>query len=224
VTAKRGAGDGLAQIGTIRSEEFDIGNVTVAGDLGGIRGGDDNFETVGLASLKVRTYGRYGLDTQPPASMNFTPQLGGEINGGIGTLTVQRDLVDANLDIGGSIGRLTIGGSLIASADVGTIFASGSIGNVKIGQDLVGGSGTGHGRIVSEGGIGSVIIGGSIIGGSGDSSASIESGDAIGPIKIAHNIIGGTGANSGSSFQTSRQVSESVAHWSVAAERLAVGS
>jgi hypothetical protein len=27
VTAKRGAGDGLAQIGTIRSEEFDIGNV-----------------------------------------------------------------------------------------------------------------------------------------------------------------------------------------------------
>jgi hypothetical protein len=197
VTVKRGGGDGLAQIGTIRSEDFDIGSVRVAGDLGGIRGGDDDLGTVGLASLKVRTYGRYGLDTQPEAGGGFIPQLGGEINGGIGSLTVQRDLVGPGVDISGSIGRVTIGGSLIGNNGRGVISTTGPIGDVKIGQDLVGGRGGISGSISSSGVIGSVSIGGSLIGGAGASSGFILPGGEIGQIKIAHNMIGGTGGNSG---------------------------
>jgi hypothetical protein len=72
-----------------------------------------DLDTLGLASLKLRSYGRYGIGTQPAPSVDFTPQPGGEISGGIGVFSVERDVVGVIVDVAGNIGRVKIGGSLI---------------------------------------------------------------------------------------------------------------
>lgn len=194
VTVKRGGGDGLAQIGRIGSGNFNMGHVNIDGDLGSIRGGASTDE-LGLLSLTVRSYGRYGTDTQSAASL---PAIGGEINGGIGSLRVKQDVVGANIDVTGGIGSIAIGGSLIGgfSINSGVIFATGFIGSVKIGGHLQGGRNTNAGAIVATTGIGPVSIGGSLIGGEGLFTG-VVSGVGAGSFKITHNLIGGGGDSSG---------------------------
>ena len=85
-------------------------------------------------------------------------------------LTVKRDVSIADIGIAGSIGKITIGGSLIGghldnegaiSANiVGGTLAPGSIGAIKVGGNLEGGRGANTGSITSTADIGPVTIGG----------------------------------------------------------------
>jgi hypothetical protein len=199
VTVVPAGGDGLAHVGAIVSTGYDMGAVVVSGDLGQIAGGATTAGKPGLASLNVRTLGRLGLDTQGPAVAGFFPKLGGEMNGGLGTLTVKEDIVGANLDVGGAIGSVTIGGSLIGGDAVnsGLIAATTKIGAVRIGDHLQGGFGQGSGRINSViAGTASLSIGGSILGAGGMGSGSTFGG-VTGLVQIAHNVRGGTNENAG---------------------------
>ena len=192
-------GDGLVNVGAIKSAGFDLGRILVPGDLGQIDGGATTPGQPGLASLNVRTLGRLGLDTQGPAVGGFFPKLGGEINGGIGALTVKQDVVGANLDVGGAIGSVNIGGSLIGGDAInrGLIAASTTIGAVKIGHHLQGGFGQFSGAITSSNaGIASLSIGGSVLGAGGIGSGSTFGG-VTGLVQIGHNVRGGTSQNAG---------------------------
>lgn len=193
ITVQRIGGDGLAQIGAIRSTGFDMGKITVPGDLGQIDGGDAVATTPGLAALKVRTLGRLGLDTQPPMSATFTPFLGGDILGGVGSIEVQQDAAGTSLAITGALGPLKIAGSLIggSAAASGAITAQ-SIGAVTIGQHLQVGASAASGFIDSGTSIASVRIGGSVIGGIINAD-----GTTLGATSIAGNVLGGLGMFSG---------------------------
>lgn len=199
VTVLPDGGDGFANIGAITSL-VDLGTVSVAGDLGRIDAGDANAQTTGLGALAVRSLGRLGVDAQPPASASFTPGLKSEITGALGTLTVQQDIVNADIEVAGAIGVVTIGGSLIGGAppNSGVIFASTDIGSVTIGRDAQGGIGNASGRIGTDvGDIVAVTVGGSVIGGVGTGSGFIAADGTVGTVKIGHNLIGGTGLDSG---------------------------
>jgi hypothetical protein len=195
VTVTAGGGDRLANIGYIKSKGFDLGTVTIPGDLGRIDAGDLVPATAGLKSLYVRTLGRLGLDTQPAASGAFTPSLYTDINGGLGSLWVKQDINGATINSNLSIGPVTIGGSIIGGKmdDSGTVYGE-EISIVKIGRDLQGGTGNSSGQIYATEQIGSATIGGSLIGGEGIGSASIiADGKSLGAVKIRHNVLGGTG-------------------------------
>ena len=83
------------------------------------------------------------------------------------------------------IGSATVGGSLIgSSARSGAIVtfrsssagpADGDIGPVKIGRDILGGSGAESGRIFAERTLGAVTVGGTVLGGGGADSGGIAS-------------------------------------------------
>ena len=200
-----GNGDGLANVGAITFTGFNAGAISVPGDVGEIAGGANNASTPGLASLNVRTIGRLGLDAQPAAFGAFFPKLGGEINGGIGLLTVQQDIIGALIDVTGPIGPVNIGGSLIGGDGVnsGLIAATTTIGAVNFGHDIEGSAAQGSGRISGNLGITSITLGGSLLGGSGDGSGKIIVSSAmgavkiLGPVKIADDLIGGSGFGAG---------------------------
>ena len=201
VTVTPGGGDQLANIGYINSTGFDLGTVTIPGDLGQLDAGVPTPGKPGVKTLSVRTLGRFDVDTQPPMSATFTPSLLSNIMGGLGALTVKQDIARARIDVVGSIGPVTIGGSLIGGTQTasGAIFTSQSIGAVKIGHHLQGGTGGGSGQIDAGTGIASVTIGGSIIGGEGSSGANVNAdGTTLGAVKIAHNVLGGTGPDAAS--------------------------
>ncbi len=147
VTVAPGGGDRLANVGAIIADE-DLGTITVPGDLGQIGAGDANAVTPGLAALKLRTFGRLGLDTQPAAIAGFTPFLGGDILGGLDLLSVKQDIAGASLAIG-ALGSLTIGGSLIGGSAPasGTISTVQGIGAVKIGHHVQAGAASASGLI-----------------------------------------------------------------------------
>lgn len=189
VSVAPGGGDRLANVGAIMADE-DLGTITLPGDLGQIGAGDANAATPGLAALNVRTLGRLGLDTQPAGVAGFTPFLGGDILGSLGALAVKQDVAGASLAIGGSLGSLNIGGSLIG----GTAPASGSIstaqgiGAMKIGHHVQAGAAVGSGFIDTGTSIASLAIGGSLIGGIVNAD-----GTTLGTSKIGHNVLGGLG-------------------------------
>jgi len=201
VTVVRAAtGDGLVNIGAILSAGYDVGAVKIPGDLGQIDAGDANLTTPGVASLSVRTLGRFGLDTQGPQSIASLPDLQSDIVGRLGALTVRQDIVEAFVNVSGTIGPVTIGGSLVggASSDSGAISATGRIDAVKIGHHMQGGSGTSSGQIDSQTSIGSLAIGGSLLGASGNFSAAIGAySGPLGAVTIGHNVRGGTGGIAG---------------------------
>lgn len=199
VSAKRvPTGDGLVNVGYINSTGHDLGKVTVVGDLAQVDAGDSDPLAPAVASLNVRSIGRYGLDTQFAGG-----SLNSHLYGSLGKLTVRTDVVGVFLNVNdgthGSIGSVTIGGSLIGGSDInsGRIQSIGDMGLVRIGHDLVGGMGEEAGEIQSSGRIAGVTIGGSLIGGLGRFSAQIHSGTDMGPVKIAHDLFGGLGLLSG---------------------------
>lgn len=195
---KTGGGDGLVNVGYINSTGQNLGKVSVKGDLGQIDAGDNSATLPAIKSLTVNSVGRLGLDTQSGAS----PSLESDISGKLGSLTVKRDIKDAIIDVSGtngSIGKVTINGSIIGGINTGSgsIVSANDIGPVKIGRDLQGGAGQDSGVIQSvNGAITRITINGSIIGESGSGSANISSGENIGAVKIGHNIQGGTGNGS----------------------------
>jgi hypothetical protein len=128
---------------------------------------------------------------------------------------------------GGSMGNVTIGGSLIGGAaeDSGSVFADAALGKVVIGGSLLGGdgrysaevdaasiagfsvagslmggAGEGSGGIFADK-IGNVYVGGSIIGGSGFDSGAVFSGGDLGSVTVIQNLIGGD-SNSAAAFYT----------------------
>jgi hypothetical protein len=62
---------------------------------------------------------------------------------------------------------------------------------VKVGGDVVGGSGVRSGVIFAQTDLAGVSIGGSLLGGSASVTGTILSGGAIGPVKIGADIVGG---------------------------------
>ncbi|MGB8169936.1 MAG: hypothetical protein WCF18_20705 [Chthoniobacteraceae bacterium] len=193
VSVAPGGGDRLANVGAILADE-DLGTITLPGDLGQIGAGDANAATTGLAALKVRTLGRLGLDTQPLAVAGFNPFLGGDILGSLGALSVKQDVTSSSLAIGGSLGSLIIGGSLIGGSAPasGAISTAQGIGAVKIGHHVQTGAGAGSGFIDAGTSIASLTVGGSVIGGVINAD-----GTTLGAVKIGHNVIGGTTGFSG---------------------------
>lgn len=200
MTVQRQAyGDGLADVGAIRATNLDVGAVSVPGDLGQIDAGLTNplgssGPGIGLDSLKVRSMGRLGIQTQAVGG-----SLVSEIDGSIGTLTVTGDLKDVTISPGftiglfGTVANLTVGGSLIEA----TIGANTPMNSAKIGGGIYAGA--------LEGGAKSITIGGSVIGGITTLSGSIITGlpnSSMGTLKIAGNLVGGLVQETGRIFSS----------------------
>ena len=180
-------GDGRVDLGQIDSAGFDLGKVSIAGDLAKVVAGSG--AGVALKSLTVASLGERQFVTG-------APDLVSTLNGSVGQLVVKGNVRGAFVDITGTLGSVTIGGSLIGGAieHAGQIQATGAIGPVKIGGDLVGGGGKSSGNVHSSaGGIASVSVGGTIFGGGGDISGVIDSFLLLGSVKVGGDLIGGGG-------------------------------
>jgi len=189
ITAKRGplGGDGLVNVGTIVATGLDLGTVTVKGDLFDIDAGKN---TPGSKVAAINVDSTTGDGTWSLACS-------------VGSLTVKTDVTGTEIAvIGASLGKLSIGGSLLGK----DVFAggyihvdNGTLGKVTIGGSIVGGSQTDSGKLEAKS-ITSVTIGGSLIGGSGLGSGQIRSTDtagSIGSITITGDVRGGANTESG---------------------------
>lgn len=215
------AGADLTSVGYINATGRDLGTVIVEGDLGQIDAGDSNSRTAALKTLMVDSIGMHGLATQAPGGSLFSVILGR-----VGTLDVHGDLKDARfyvigdsaddldadpetdpvtspLDARGTIGRISIGGSVFGGLNnhSGSIYAKGFVSEIFVGGDLVGGVGEKSGRIVAERGMGSVEVLGSVVGGASTEgsaqSGQIVSGFLMGSVHIGGSVEGGAGSESG---------------------------
>ncbi|MEA3208175.1 MAG: hypothetical protein QOE70_1232 [Chthoniobacter sp.] len=203
ITAKLqgGKGDGFANVGFINALGTDLGKVTIAGDLGKIEAGDNLDADTALAALTVQSLGVLGTFTQAPGG-----DLGSDIRGRLGALSVKSDLIGASISSSGaapSIGNVFIGGDVVGGNDPAIeagVFSFGSMGSVTIRGSIVGGSTTGDSSIFSSGAMGAVTVGGSLLGGSGESSGRIQSGAGMGAVVIKGDIVGGTNGFSGQLF------------------------
>src|SRR5262245_60672114 len=76
-------GDGLVNVGYLNSLGFDLGAVSIHGDLGRVNVGDTDTSAAspGLASLSVHSLGRLGTSTQAAGG-----GLGSNVNGDLPTL------------------------------------------------------------------------------------------------------------------------------------------
>ena len=104
---------------------------------------------------------------------------------------------------GGSIGSLTVKGSLIGgtysfSSNSGFIESSLQVGLISIGGSLYGEDAVGSGSIIAQAGITTLDIGGSIYGGGGNSDGEVDCTGTIGVLNIHGSVIGGSGNGSGS--------------------------
>jgi hypothetical protein len=195
--AKVVGGDGLANVGYINSTGRDLGTVTVKGDLGRIVVGTDNAIVPAVKALAVNSMGQLGTDTQASGG-----SLESDINGTLGTLSVKHDVAGALVNVtgtNGSIGAITIGGSLIGGStnNSGEILSLVDMGMVKIGHDVRGGSGQLSGIINCGGTVAGASIGGSLIGGSNTSSGEVFGHVGLGAVRIGHDVQGGSGLASG---------------------------
>jgi hypothetical protein len=206
ITFKVGAngGDGFADVGFIDATGKDLGKVTVAGDLGRIHAGDDNFKTPALKALFAQSMGVKGLPTQAPGS-----DLHSDLHGNVGKIVVTGNIQDADISVlatnsngfrTGNIGLLNIGGSLVGGGTEksGHIFTGGSIGGVRIGGSVVGGAGLNSGSMFAEGKLGVIKIGGSLQGAAGGGSGGIACNTGITALSIGGSIIGGNSGTFGS--------------------------
>ena len=205
-------GDGLVNVGSIQSNNiasggnllqlqgFDLGRVTVDGNLDQINAGD-LFNDVGLQSLQVQSFGS-GAVLQPGPGASGTPILSQVVNG-IGTFSVKHDFRGELSVIGagfGSIQSLQIGGALQGGAltDSGVVSCTGTLVSARIGS-IMGSTGSGSGTITA-GRIGALNVLGDIdnTGGYGHNavgdlpwSGSVLA-NHIGTVKIGGSIIGGS--------------------------------
>jgi hypothetical protein len=200
---KMPGGDGLADVGYIDATGFDLGNVTVKGDLGHITVGNGDPENPALKTLSVHSFGRLGTATQQAA-----PNLQSVFGGTLLALKVSGDIDGATVIVtsGGNLGSVTIGGSLIGrgSLNSGAISIEGKLGPVVVKGDVLGGTGDYSGVIAALGAVKSLTIGGDVRGGRGDHSGLLYSSyfggplGSFGTVKIGGDLRGGSGQDSGS--------------------------
>jgi hypothetical protein len=191
ITAQRTAlgGDGQVNVGRIEASGVDLGKVSVAGDLRAIFAGDVNLATPGLTLLKMGSMGLLGVSTQGASGVGFSV-----IQGKLGALEIETDLVDAPISVFAGAGKLafgsvSIGGSIIGGAAAFTgLFSDGTAGAIQIGQDLRGGSAEAAGTLKIDGDIASLSLGGSIVGGSGPRSAAVVTQGTLGATKIGGDL------------------------------------
>jgi hypothetical protein len=189
-------------VGLIDATGVDLGNVTLPGDLGKILAGD-NLATPGLASLQVDSLGAKGTSTG-------ASDLLSTIQGPVGRINVLNDVDHATLSVmgvtskasAGSIGSLTIGGSLIGgdAESSGKIYFTGILGTAEIGS-IHGGAGASSGMILGDsshglGNITKIFVDGNLSGGTGTGSGQISAAK-IASATVLGNLQGGTGADSG---------------------------
>lgn len=159
---KAPTGDGLAAVGRITAGLHSLGNIKIAGDLADLDCGP-LAGTVAVGAVSVHSIGQFGATTEPAGSDEEW-----SIVGAMGSLTVARDVRDAWIHVtgGGSLGPVTIGGSLLGGslAHSGSITTAGSIGPVKIGKDMRASGGDETGKIDVSGDMVSLTVGGSIRG------------------------------------------------------------
>ncbi len=187
-------GDGTVSIGYIDATGIDLGSVAIRGDLGAIDAGDATLKDGGIKSLSVLSLGSEGLATG-------APDLVSSIVGAAGSIRVVGDIAGAQISITGTnaaLGSLVVGGSIFGGAadDSGLVSVEGAIPLVKIGGDLLGGTGLGSGGIVG-GTLGVVTIGGTIYGSTGANSGQIFSFGAISKIIVGGDLLGSDGEASG---------------------------
>jgi hypothetical protein len=206
-----GVGSGTVSVGEIAAANFsvpnqvsqniDLGSVYIQGNLGAIAVGD-NFSTPALKSLTVMSISPQQVDATGDAAFESN------VLGPIVKMNVMGNMSGAMSIIGyqfGSIGKLTIGGSLTADSNndqgSGAIQFTGHIGAATIGS-IVGGTGAFTGEILGVSSqptyINKLDVLGSVEGGSGSFSGSVSAQSKIGKVIIGGNLEGGSGSNSGS--------------------------
>jgi hypothetical protein len=189
---------GVVNVGYINSSGIDLGIVNVGGDLGRIQVGDLVFSTPAMKSLTVESLGAQGIATQATGG-----NLNSLISGPVGSITVNGDIDQATIGIGGGplgvLGALTVTGSINggATAFSGSIRTQGGINTVQIDGSINGGAASSSGVIGTAGHLGAVIIDGSVIGAGGPFSGAILASGAIGSVQINGDLTGGSGADSG---------------------------
>lgn len=187
-----GGGDGLVDIGKLFAGTNNLGTVEVKGGLVAIESGA--VKTLTVDTLGIANPNDFGL-------LDRISQIQGKLN----SLVVNGDFGGALKVIGGKkgqIGRVFIGGSMLADDVTGTtgwIQSEGKIGQVTIegGIDASGSSADKAGSILSQNNIGKVFITGDILGGSGDHSGSLVAGGNMTSFTLTGNLVGGEGDYSG---------------------------
>ncbi len=207
--AVRGAlngGNDSVNIGYVNSTGHGLGNVLISGDLGRIDAGFPSPTATTPKALVSLNVGSLGVleGAMLPAGMTQTSELIGAVGEVKVRGSVQGILFNVTGGNVGSIAALTIGGSLIgtADADSGRFSTSGKIGAIKIGGDIAGGAGQNSGSIQAGGRIASLTVGGSIFGGrsedpSTDGTGVVRTEQILGPVKIFGGLFGGTQQGSG---------------------------
>jgi hypothetical protein len=199
-----GSGDGLAAVGEVLATGIDLGAVTIDGDLGRVVAGDGTVTTRGLAGLAVQSLGRFGTATG-------AADLSSAIQGGLGFLRVKGDVTGASVEVrgelAGSIGSMSVGGSLVGGAAPysGYVLATGYLGVLTVGGDVVGGAGDYSGLVLVGASIrGGVTVGGSVRGGAGRDSGEVYASGELGPTAVGGDVAGGAGYNSGRVYAGAR--------------------
>ncbi len=194
ITAKdSGGADSFVQVGRIDASGIDLGNVTIAGDLGKILSGDTNRKTRGLGTLKLDSLGVAGL-----ASQNNAGDLVSSIEGPMKDFNIHTGVYGAAFYVNqGNIGNVTVPNGMYGGLGVGSggLFVSGRGGAIAIG-DLYGASGDYSGSITISQGAKKVSVG-AINGGGGVNSGKFFSQGNVPKVGVHGNITGGAGANSG---------------------------
>lgn len=184
ITARPSAtgGNGQVNVGEILAP-FDLGRVTVGGDLGRIRAGDGNLATPGVTAFVATSVGLNGTSTG--ASDNFSA-----ITGPVPSIRLSGSLFNARFEVGGRAADVAIGGGISGLNSLDG-FTAASIGRIVVGGAVIGGSADASGRIVAlAGGIDRVEIGGSLRGGLGNYSGMVTSFGTIGFARIGGSIFG----------------------------------
>jgi hypothetical protein len=169
-----------------------MGQITALGNIGTIKIGHDLIGASGKATGTIQSLGDI-----------FSIVIGGSLVGGPSDES-------GKIDVGGKLDSLRIAGSMVGGSGnqhtftdgdgvvhEGQVFAVDPIETVKIGRDLVGGSGIASAEIRAKAGLGFVTIAGSLIGGSGRASAQLASGAGFGGVKIGGDMVGGSDLFSG---------------------------
>lgn len=192
ITARSGAsrGDGQVNVGLITSN-FDLGSITVGGDLASLRAGDGDVVSPGVSALTVASIGRFGAATGASRTSVF-------IVGALPSLRVAGDLIASRFYVDGRAADVQIGGSIVGSHSWDGFQAT-SIGRIVVGGSIRGGVERISGCVGSNGIIDELVIGGSLEGGAGDSSGTVRAA-GIGVAQIGGSLLGGRGAESGSLF------------------------
>ncbi len=194
VTVTKGPhGDGHLANLIIDAGSNNLGNVSIAGDLGYITAGSGDVFVPAIKSLKVNSIGLFEAEGGVAERSSIT--------GSLGKLIVEGGMDGTWLTVSQNIGSISIGGSLLGGtsdrSNDGDIFAGEAIGKVHVGQNVRGGDENFDGTITAMTTLGAVTVGGSVYGGAGLYSGSIGGGANVASVAIGGSIIGGEGEYSG---------------------------